>query len=200
MTRIIAIDQATTTGYCLGGTEIPPAEWHTGAFSAPKRPEEGARLIVIHDTIVGLIERHDPDVLLYEEPYDPTWDAVTKIKQGGEARVGYNRSTMQFLQRVKGAVIMAAARFDLPTEGCSPKSWQASLQLPKPPPFQGTKEVVYRDRKKWIKGAIQNKVRMLGGVAEKEDAYDAWGICFYGCFGKSAAKRAQTDLLEGLMT
>lgn len=191
MTRILAIDQATQTGWTFGGSNLDLADWPSGHFRAPKRPEEGERLIIIEDSLLELIDKYDPDVLVYEEPYDPTWDAVAAAKKGKQPRSGYNRSTMQFLQRVKGCVLMAAARRSIPTESYPPRSWQATLNLPTLP-YDPTDP----NRKKKM---VREAVRRMGANVSTFDEADSWGLCFHALHGKPGQARKQADLFEKAM-
>lgn len=185
MTKVLGFDQATRCGWTFGGTKIPLPQWLSGHFRAPKRDEEGERLIILEDGALSLIDRFGPDLIAYEEPFDPTWDAIAAIKAGKEPRQGYSRATMQFLQRVKGAIIMAAARRSVPTESYPPRSWRATLKLP-PKPVGADSE--------WIKRATRDAVRRLGATVETFDEADAWGICFHACHGKAGIERATVDL------
>lgn len=190
MTNVLALDQATRSGWTFGGTKIPLKDWKSGHFKAPKRDEEGERLIIVHDSVLSLIDQYGPDLIAYEQMFDPTF---TDAKDGKE-RPNFNRHTMNFLQRVAGAVMMAAARRSIPTECYPPQSWQATLQLPKPPFFEVEGEALIRARQKWRKKAIYQKVRAMGAQVETEDEADSFGICLHACHGKPAVSRAQEDL------
>ena len=194
MTKVLALDQATKTGWTFGGTKIPLHEWKSGHFKAPKRDELGERLLVVFDSVISLIETYQPDLLAYETPYDPTYDAVSAVKAGKEPRGGYSRETMNFLQGVKAAVAMAASRCSVPTESYPPQSWQATLQLPRAPFFEGEGDALIRRKQKWRKQTILAKVRSMGATVETEDEADSFSICLHACHGRAANARAQTDL------
>ena len=181
MTRVLALDQATTTGWCCAGTGIALSEWTCGHFRAPKRPFEGQRLIIIHDHVLVLIDDWKPDVVALEAPFDPT---VQDMKAGIE-RPQFNRATMQFLQRVKAAVLMAAARRSIPTEEYQPRTWRATLKLPQRPPDADSK---------WLKQQTVAVIRRLGIAIKTNDEADAAGIAFHACHGKAGVKRAADDL------
>lgn len=200
--RILAFDQASLSGWCFGGSKIDFKDWETGHFQAPKRPEVGERLLIVFDSARKLIERFKPDLMAWETPYDPTWDAVKDAREGKEQRVFANRDTMNFLQQVAGAIQMAAARHGVPTESYPPQSWQSTLKLPPPPPSMTEEWAAMTDekkrfaaRRKWKKEEIVRAVIRLGGKVQTSDEADAWGICLHACHGKPAAKRAQGDLL-----
>ncbi len=206
--KVLAIDQATNSGWTFGASNLPFDQWVSGHFRAPKRDEEGERLIIIEDSVLALIDEYQPDLLAYESPYDPSWDAVNAAKAGKEPRHGYDRKTMQFLQRVKGALMMAAARRSLPTESYPPQSWQATLRLPKISNAQWEAWSALPDarrqaaRRKWKKEIIKATIERLGGNVGTFDEADSWGIAFHALHGKAGARRAQTDLfariVEGL--
>jgi Holliday junction resolvasome RuvABC endonuclease subunit len=198
MTRVLALDQATRSGWTFGGTKLDLRQWKSGHFSAPRRDEEGERLNLIYDNCLCLIDEHQPDLVAYEEPFDPTWDALEALKKGKQPRSNFNRTTLTFLERVKGAVMMAASRRSVPTEGYSPRQWQATLQLPKTPAAdpRWDESTQVKLRQKWRKQAIFKRVLALGGRITTEDEADSWGICLHACHGKVANARAQTDLFE----
>lgn len=202
MTKVLALDQATTSGWCFGGTKIDLKDWQIGRFQAPKRPEVGERLLIVFDSTRALIERFKPDLMAFEAPYDPTYDAIADARAGKEQRVFANRDTMNFLQQVAGAIQMAAARHGVPTEAYPPQSWQSTLKLPPPPPSLVEEVAAMPDEKKrfaakrkWKKAEIVRAVQRLGGMVDTSDEADAWGICLHACHGKPAVKRAQGDLL-----
>ena len=185
--KILAFDQATTSGWTFGGTKLDLREWKSGHFKAPKRDSEGDRLIIIEDSALSLIDEYGPDLIVWEEPYDPSWDAVAAARAGKPARQGYSRSTMQFLQRVKGAIMMAAARRSLATESYQPRTWRATLKLPHRPPGAPSD---------WIKKETLATVKRLGGNVKTFDEADSWGICFHALHGKAGIQRATIDLFE----
>jgi Holliday junction resolvasome RuvABC endonuclease subunit len=187
MTKVLAFDPATTTGWTFGGTSIDLPDWSSGHFKAPKRPEEGERLIIIEDGALGLIRQYEPDLIVFEEPYDPTQDMIRELKAGKPARMLSNQKTIHFLQRVKGAILMAAARSSLPTEGYWPRSWRATLRLPKRPDGADSQ---------WIKKATRDAVQRMGATAQTFDECDAWGLCFHAIHGKPGVERATNDLFE----
>ena len=204
-TKVLALDQATRTGWCVGGTQLPFAEWQFGFFKAPPRDELGERLLIVYDTVRGLIKEHKPDLVAYETPYDPTYDVVEALKQGKTPRTtGTNRGTMNFLQQVRGAVAMAAARTSTPTEEYTPQSWAATLRLPEAPkiflgkdrltPLDG--EALITARKKWRKRAIFQRALQFGCLVQIEDEGDAFGICLHALHGRPASERAQLSLLD----
>jgi Holliday junction resolvasome RuvABC endonuclease subunit len=201
--KVLALDQATRTGWCVGGSDLPFREWQFGNFVAPPRDELGERLLVVYDTVRRLIDRHHPDLVAHELPYDPTHQAVEDMKKGKEPRGNYSRSTMNFLQHVLAAVQMAAARSRTPTEAYAPQAWYSTLKLPETPkiflakdgltPLDG--DALILARKKWRKRIVFNRALAFGAPVQTEDEGDAFGICLHALHGKPASERAQLDLL-----
>src|SRR4029453_3864414 len=99
-TKVLALDQATRTGWCVGGSQLPFQDWQFGHFSAPPRDDLGERLLIVYDTVPKLIQSHSPDLVAYELPYDPTHEAIEDLKKGKAPRGNYSRGTMNFLQHV----------------------------------------------------------------------------------------------------
>lgn len=203
--KCLAFDQATTTGWTIGASNLPLEKWKAGRFKAPKRPEQGERFILVEDGALALIDEFEPDLIVYEEIYDPSWDNARRVIAGEEARTEYARGTMQFLVGVKTAILMAAARRSIPTEGYATRSWRSVLQLPKPPtpPYDGMSAKQVREwQRRWVKKATINKLQAMGAHVEQQDEADAFGLCLYALTGRPAAARAQFDLLarvkEGL--
>lgn len=189
MTSVLAIDQSSTNnGWTFGSTSLDLKAWTTGKFRVPKRPEIGERLIIMEDTLLELIDRFDPDLLVHEKPFDPTWSEAKADHAGKPVRRQFNRKTMQLLQKVEGVVLMAAARRGLAVEAYEARSWQATLNLPK---------VAYdpsdaNAKKKLVRQAV----RMMGANVETFDEADSWGICYHALHGKPGMERAQHDLFE----
>lgn len=202
--RILAFDQSSRTGWASGADNVPMKQWSVGMFRAPRRPEEGERLIIVEDSVLELIDRFSPNLLVFETPYDPSWDNARRLQKGDDVRVEYSRSTMNFLISVRAAIIMAAARRSIPTEDYGTRTWRSILKLP-PPPIPPTHDsrgnpmtpAKAREwQRKWIKAATLKKVRAMGIAAETEDQADAAGLCLYALHGKPAAARGQNDLFE----
>jgi len=187
--KAIALDQATVkTGWCFGSPSLPLIEWKSGKFSAPKRDEEGEKLIIIEDSVLALIDQFNPDVLIYESPVDPTVHAIRAAAAGKPMDVRFSAKTMQKLQRVKAAIIMAAARRSIPTEEYQPRSWQAFFKLPSSKPIGAPDN--------WKKRAVMAALKQMGFKPESLDESDAIGLCFYALHGKAGVKRATDDLFE----
>jgi Holliday junction resolvasome RuvABC endonuclease subunit len=206
MTTAIGIDQSSKTGWCFGGTKVPLDQWTLGHFKSPKREEVGERLISIEDSLGSLISLYKPDILFFEEPWMPLRELMEKVRRQAAAAAkgaweelpltdqiygGMNLDTICLLQMIKGACLMAAARAGIPTEGFQPRSWRATLKLPKPP----SGLVTWQSRQKFVKQQTLAWVRRMGGKAETEDEADAFGIVMHGLHGSPGIARAQGDLL-----
>ena len=196
---VLALDQATRTGWTVGGSKIELTDWVSGHFKAPKRDEEGERLNIVYDETLALIEKYQPDLVAYERMFNPTF---TDAKRGVE-RQQFNVEIMAFLERVAGAVKMAAARTSTPTEAVRPQSWQATLKLPRKstlaelhlnerPDFKNPLPELSDPQ--WKKKMTMRAVRMLGAHVTTFDEADSWGICYHCLHGKPAVERATNDL------
>lgn len=206
MTTLLSFDQATVTGWTYAGNKIDMKEWKSGHFRALKRPLEGERLVLIEDSAIALIREFDPDIVVYETPFDPTYSDAKK----GVERQQFSRSTMQFLQRVVAAIEMAAARCSVPVEHYMPRQWRSALHLPDKP-MELMRSVLTQDQadirakvadgtlKKpgdWVKKQTREAVRRLGAQVETLDEADSWGLAFYALHGAAGAKRAQDNLFD----
>lgn len=172
--KILALDQSTKCGWCAADPIAPLDSWIVGRFTAPKREETGERLIIIEDGVLALIDQHQPDLVVYEEPW---------MRPGAPS----NAKTTNLLQMVKGAVMMAAARRSVPTEGYAPQEWRTWLKLPKKP--QGAPA-------DWIKKQTLAVVQRLGAQVAHHDEADAWGLAFYALHSKPGIKRSTADLFD----
>ncbi len=199
MTRILAFDQATVTGWCFGGTKIDFPLWRTGHFRMPKRDVEGERLVIIRDEVMVLCAQHQPDLVVWETPFDPT---VIEPRPGAKPAIMTNRTTIRFLTKLEGVLQEVTARLGIPAESYAPRSWRTALKLPginaqQWETWKGmTPAQVQAKRTKFTKDQTMLAVRRLGGRIETPDEADAWGLCFYACHGRAGIKRATGDLFE----
>jgi Holliday junction resolvasome RuvABC endonuclease subunit len=182
--KVLALDQATQTGWTIGGDKVPLPKWTSGRFRAPKRDQLGERLIIVHDSVLALIEEHQPDMLALEQVFDPV---ISSTKSGDSPAINYNSKTVSFLQKLMGAVEMAAARHSIPYDVYTSRAWRSTLKLPHKPPTADSK---------WIKRVTLRKVLSMGAKVGNEDEADSWGICYHALHGAPAARRAQGDLME----
>lgn len=202
--RALAFDQATLTGWCMGDSKTPLKGWKVGRFKAPRRQLDEERWIIVEDSALSLIDQFEPDLVIYERLYDPSFDNAKRAKAGEVVKIEYSRSTMDFLHGVTVAIKMAAGRRSIPTEGFGARSWRSVLQLPDPPyppeiDARGnlmTPEKKREWKRRWTKQATLRKVKAIGGQVEIEDEADAFGLCLYALHGSPANKRAQGSLEE----
>lgn len=205
MTTALAFDQATTTGYTFGGTKIDLPQWQSGHFQALKRPLPEERLVLIEDTAGKLMDQFKPDIVIFEQPFNPTFSDSKK----GVQRIQFDQKVMEFLSGVMWAVRMAAARRAIPTEGYAPRTWRSALDLPSKPRLTmddiaerakaGIEDKVARFKGDEIKKLTREAVRRLGAHVETLDEADSWGLCYYALCGKAGARRAQEDLLDRIV-
>ncbi len=206
MTTALAFDQATTTGHSFGGTNIPLDRWISGHFRALKRPLEGERLVLIEDEALKLIDLYKPDLVIYEEPWNPMYSMMQAARAGKAQRQNVaNPETLAFLEHVKAAILMAAARRSVPTEGYAPRTWRSALKLPSAPRLTledikakaeiADPETAPKRDPNFIKKLTLEAVRRLGAKVATYDESDSWGLLFYALHGKAGAARAQDDLL-----
>ena len=186
MTKVLALDQSTATGFCLAGTNLPLDQWETGRFRLPKRAELGERLLVAFKETSSLIERWWPDVLALEEPFSPIGEIIATARAGKPITKAFNVETTNLLQMIRGAVITAAAAQSVPTETYTPSTWRKN--------FVGYGMAPKGSAKDHMKRAVFNRVVMLGGKPGNFDEADAWGIAYHACHGRAGAERAQSDL------
>lgn len=188
MTKLLAFDQSSrNSGWTFGSNKLPLDQWISGRFTAPRRDEDGERLNIIYDTALGLVDRFEPDVFVLELPFDPSW---TNAKATGDAfRPNFDRKTMNLLQMVRGSLLMAASRRGIPTEEYPTQSWQAALNLPRPPP-----DIPKNKRSKWKKEEVRRIVTRMGAKVETLDESDSYGLAFFALHGKAGIARATEDL------
>lgn len=210
--RILSFDQATgTTGWATGSTtDDPRGSYEFGSIKTPKRDQFGERLAIVFDIGAKLIEKYKPDMIYYEEPYQPppvVRGSFGKPKSGFIPAEGFlpaeihaegaqrgnqvNMDTLNKLQMVKGCIITLAALYGIPTEGTTPAHWRKTLlgmgRIPDGVPAA--------ERDKWFKRAVRDHFSRLGYETKSDDESDALGILYHGLFGPEAAQRAQGDLL-----
>jgi hypothetical protein len=196
--KVLAFDQATVTGWCIGGDKIPLPQWVTGHFKTPKRDVVGERLVIAADTIGQLMDDHLPDLVVWETRFDPSL-----VERRGEASPWKtNAATRDFLCKIEGLLEEATARRGIMSEHYGSRTWRATLKLPALSAQQWdawgglTPSQVQSRRTKWIKDETMKAIRRLGGKVGTTDEADAWGIAFHSLHGQAGIKRATADLFE----
>lgn len=194
--RVLSFDQATITGWCIGGDKLPLPQWVTGHFKTPKRDVVGERLVIAADTIGQLMDDHLPDLVVWETRFDPS----LVERRGEETAWKTNSKTRDFLCKIEGLLQEATARRGIMSEHYGSRTWRATLKLPSISQQQWD---AWRDmspslqqsrRTKWLKDQTILAVRRLGGQVETADEGDAWGIAFHAIHGKAGIARATDDL------
>lgn len=185
MTRILALDQSSRTGWAFGLTNSDPKEWLFGSFRTPKRPDDGDRLVIFRDGLVGLIETHWPDLIVYETPFTPVHDS--ERPQGDRAR--FNVKVWKYLTKIEGVLEETCSRHDVPYESYPSQSWRVTAlgfgRLPKGSPDN-------------FKQLMTKRARALGLNVRDDNEADAIGLLMHALMGKPASNRQQGDLLASL--
>ena len=98
MTRALCFDQATaTTGWAFGF--YPSSDLYDfGSIKSPKREHFGERLAHIHASIVKLVEKYEPDLIGFEEPFFP----VDRTAFSGPKAVPGRRSFLPPVEEPEG--------------------------------------------------------------------------------------------------
>ena len=175
--RVLAFDQATTTGWAFGedaGRVV------CGTFRLRPGPSEGERLLAFERHCVERIERFEPDLIVYEEPWFP-W---------GRQQSNANPATIKWLLKIEATLITTAARMHLPADCVRPDDWRAS--------FLGYARKPKGADEKHMKTAVYERCRVLRYPVENIDESDACGLLWHALHGSAAARRNQGDLLSSL--
>lgn len=186
--RVLALDQATVTGYAVGDNhsfENKTVEF--GRFKAPKRQVLGERLLIFYGTLNELIDFYKPDILVYEKVFVPRpepvrFDDAGKYVQPRKPKIPYNPDVTEFLLKLAGIVGLVAAKRLLPVEEYGPSSWR--------------KTALGHGHPDEPKKAMRLRAKQLGYNVEVDDESDAIGILMHALHGPPANARAQTDLLD----
>ena len=175
--RILAVDPATRSGWAVGS---PGEKAVYGTITMPKRPVLGERLLFLLNRLRELIIEHRPDLIVAEEPFMPHDQSQW--------------ATVQLGQKIEGCVLMAAAEAGLPIETYTPAAWRLD--------FIGFGRAPRGATANFMKVAVRERLLVLGYRVANSDESDALGLLLAALHGRSAAARAQGDLLarasEGL--
>lgn len=213
MTKALCYDQATTvTGWCFGTEKSDPRpgnenSYQHGLVKVPKRDEFGERLAHLWRAIAGHIEKFEPDVIGYEEPFFPMQGAGgLKPKQAFQPATGFlpahvdqeqgdedggsrfNPDMLKKLQMVKGVIITQAALRGIPVLGCTSSQWRAT--------FIGMGRAPKGETQAFMKKAVLAHAQRLGFDVVDDNESDAIGICWHTLHGKEAAARSQGNLFD----
>lgn len=185
--RILALDQATQSGWAFGDEHSFEAKTvDSGIFRMPKRPFLGERLLIFGTTLNELMDFHKPDLIAYERPY---WPQPRKKKDSDEdEKSKVSVEVLQFLQKVAGILEFMASWKGLPYESYASSSWRkTAVGYGYAPPGAEPDH---------MKKAMVRKARILGYDPKSFDQADAIGILLHALHGPPANARAQIDLLE----
>lgn len=177
MTRIMALDPASTIGWSLYDTESPISAIQCGSITLEGK---GAfeKVKSVRTLLPKLIKEHQPDFIVFESPLShiPQFKK-SKMNMLGEEETSttINAGTILQLNRISGAVQCVIEGFRIPCEEVRPMSWQSIIP-------------------KNIKGGTKDRVRqfcdMFQIIGKNADARDAAVIAIW------AAGRSQVLKLE----
>lgn len=221
MTKALVFDQSMASSGWAFGTEnsSPRGEggdpFHFGVIKTPKRDDVGERLAILWRESYKLIERFEPDIIGYEEPFFPIQGrGGAKQKQKFVPRSGFleaeiredeeeedgkgkggnrfNPETLKQLQMVKGIIITQAALRGIPAFGCAPSAWRKTLL--------GFGRKPEGEDEQFMKRRVKKQLEMMGfQISGPNDISDALGILHHTLHGKDAAERKQGSLMDLLM-
>ncbi len=205
--KVLALDQATTTGWAHGTAhDVETKTIEFGKVRMPKRPEPGERLAIFRQTIVDIADHYKPDLIAYELPYWPrpmTFQQmraiVAKMRERGESEDDFEEppniaaETLQFLQWVRGVLMETAAVLSIPTEYYPSSSWRKTAigigRAPKIDPETGKKP-----DSQYLKRAMIRRAKSMGYDVSDDNEADAIGILIHATCGPPAAAKRQADL------
>lgn len=173
--RILAFDQATKCGWALGETS---QQYQFGRWEMPKRPPP-ERLGWLYRKMVDKIDSCKPDLVSYELPWMPdpqrlasTWDVI------------------QWAQKIEALVMLAADQCSVPVEAVAAATWRKTVcGFARAP-----KETPAKDKTKFMKRAVKNRIIAMGYDVRNDDESDALGILHHFLTGAPASDRAQGDI------
>lgn len=183
--RALGIDQATVSGWCAGDAGTTRG-WAFGSFRMPKRDDQGERLVIFRDGLVDLIERYKPDIVAYEQVYQPVGEHNAR-KADDAKGPRFNVKTIGFLKNLEGVLIECTARHGIITHHYPSASWRVTAlgmgRLPGAPAGE-------------LKRMMVRRAKSLGYDVKDDNEADAIGILMHELMGPPAAARQQGDLLE----
>lgn len=166
MTRILALDPASTVGWALYDTDNPISAIHCGSIHLEGK---GAfeKVRSVRDLLPRLIRQHKPDFAVFESPLShiPQFKK-TKTNMLGEEEESttINAGTILMLNRISGAVQTVLDGMNVPCEEVRPMTWQTVIP-------------------KKIKGGTKDRVRQFCDqfqiIGKNADARDAAVIAIW---------------------
>lgn len=217
MTRALVFDQSmASSGWAFGTEHSTPRDdgnpdFAYGVIKTPKRDDVGERLAILWRESFKLIEKYDPEIIGYEEPFFPIQGrGGSKPKQKFVPRAGFldaeireedagvdegkggsrfNPEMLKQLQMVKGIIITQAALRGIPCIGCAASSWRKTVL--------GFGRKPEGESESFMKSRVKKHFQMLGfDVSGPHDVTDALGILQHTLHGKEAAERKQGSLMD----
>ena len=231
--KILSFDASTSiTGWAFGSD-------HPGLISGSITPDKsqdlGGRLAFIFARVSMLIVELQPDLIVIEEPFFPvnrgwgakkpaargrpqagliprTADEMNEEEEAPQGGASFNPATIRALQKVVGAIEIAAGRGYLqsedgarpwfpgvnlmegeslvvvPIEFATPSQWRVT--------FFGYGRAPAADKSFDWKREAMKRARHYGYSPRTADEAEAIGIAFHGLFGKGASARKQASLLD----
>lgn len=173
-TRVLALDQATSTGWATGSDL--QALTH-GVWRMPRRHEPHERLGWLLERIEEKIGEVKPDLIAYEAPWHPQPEQLTS-----------SWATIQWAQKIEAVCLIAAHRAALPIQSVASATWRKTVCGFGRAPKGSTAD--------FMKKAVLNRMRQLGYTVSGHDEGDALGIAMHFLVGAPAMERIQGDLLE----
>lgn len=174
MTKIIAFDQATRTGWAFG-TERTKFEF--GSFKAGPKFMTQERLGTILDNMVSLIQRFEPEEIHYESPWHPNPE---KLKSHWDV--------IQWAQKIEACVLLAGHITSVPAHSQAAGSWRLA--------FLGYGRRPKGASEDHMKKAAMARAKLLGYDVKNTDESDAIGILWHALHGKPGIERMQGNLLD----
>lgn len=177
MTKIMALDQATVTGWALYDTQSPVSAIQCGSIRLDGKTA-GEKVHSLRLQLPKLVRSLAPDFVVFESPLGRIIEhSKKKINVFGieeESRT-INAKTVTVLNRIAGAVQMCVEGMNIPCEEVAPVTWITIIP-------------------KNIKGGTKDRVRqfcdMFQIIGKNADARDAAVIAIW------AAGRSQVLKLE----
>ncbi len=158
--RVLALDQASKTGWALGTIEGGIASCGSNKV---KGDEVGHFLVAFEDWLRVFLDENPVDLIVFEKPILP-----------GQTQL----STLRKLYYLSGHIEVAAIRRGIEVRECFMQEWRSK--------FIGTSRaprdiLKHSDRQKWIKARSLDRCKELGYPATNHDEADACGIWNFIC-------------------
>lgn len=179
MTRILALDPASTTGWALYDTDNPISAIQCGSIQLDgKGPFEKVRCV--RALLPRMVREHHPDFAVFESPLShiPQFKkSKTNMLGEEETSTTINAGTILMLNRISGAVQTVLDGMNIPCEEVRPMTWQTVIP-------------------KKIKGGTKDRVRqfcdMLQIIGKNADARDAAVIAIWAAGHSQVLKLQKT--------